>query len=334
MSPIKGCLVHLKEFFGHKTKIFALSRWQIAAGIISVVFTYFGLQALLRKLTDFGTFIALASVGFMVASVATFGAAALVKAWDWRQMFGAKRPSLRACAAASGLSGIAGLLVPGLLADVVRVEAMHKFEGDTLAESAEALGTSGMLDPAAMAPFALYVACFTNMSSVVRIPLIVYGVLGVVLLGIVFLLPDILKHPKLAKFGLIKKLSTGCPNRKASFKAYLAALAAFLLRSLALLFLLKAVTGAGDFQLMLGMQCIGAVMGIIPIGAAGAAGASIVLLTSAGVPTVTAVSFSVAAQLATVVGSFLFVPGALGVVIWRKLSGKSHKHPGTTGNTK
>ena len=59
----------------------------------------------------------------------------------------------------------------------------------------------------------------------------------------------------------------------------------------------------------------------MPVGAAGSASASVVLLTSAGVASSTAVSFAVAAQLATVAGGFVFVPVLIIQALVRKASG-------------
>jgi uncharacterized membrane protein YbhN (UPF0104 family) len=299
---------HLKDAFG-RLKTFSKSKaghW--TWGVISLTITAVMVYLSWPQLSEFPSFIATANIALLLGAVAAFAASQAFDALSSWLVCQGQRPKMLTMTGCTAVVQLIELALPSEIAEVAEAWLMHKIDGTTLKDSGTALVTTGLLLPAAMAPFSFVAAFSINpLTALVRDGLIVYGILGFVLLAVLLVLPVLEARHKLAKIPLVNKLSGSLAPPKQVMICLVANLGEFGFNCLGCYLLLRAVSPAGSFELMLAVMCIANVTSIIPIGSAAQAGGSVVVMTAAGIAGFTAVNFSVATQLVIAVSGLAFI---------------------------
>ncbi len=242
------------------------------------------------------------------------------KAWGWQQLFAAERPPVLTLAAAGGAASVGGVAFPGRVDDVIRIAVVRRCPHAKASIGAVALSLFllGLLDSAALTPFATVAAGVSATSTPVRIGLTVVAAAGIGAAGVVLFLPRVAGHRRLARFRGPSWLREHWSSPREAGAAWLAVSASWCARGLALFVLLHALGLGGSFALALAVLCAGAAAGALPIAPAGAAtqaGAGAAVLIAAGVSVEQAVAFAVAAQtLVVLAGATLVLAMGTGLV--------------------
>jgi uncharacterized membrane protein YbhN (UPF0104 family) len=289
-----------------------LAAWRSPRGR-TVVAAGFGLAAL-------GTFALVArhfsSVGWPLggadlALVATAGGLFLstyaLKAFGWQRLFRSQeRPTPLTLAAATGASSVTGVALPGRFDDVVRVAVVRRLAGRLpgVGTIVLTLFLLGLLDTAALMPFASAAAVTSNATLGIRIAIAVVAAAGLVAAALIAALPRIAASERLGRYRLTRWLSQHVPASTHDVRrAAIFVTTGWLLRALALVVLLAALGFGLSFPLAIAFLAAGAAAAALPIGPAGAAtqaGAGAAVLASAGIDVDEALAFAVVAQTLSV----------------------------------
>jgi len=299
---------HLKDAFG-RLKTFSKSKaghW--TWGIISLTITAVMVYLSWPQLSEFPSFIATANIALLLCAMAAFAASQVSDALSSWLVCQGQRPKMRTLTGCTAVVQLIELALPSEIAEVAEDWLLHKVDNTNMKDGGTALITTGLLLPAAMAIFS-FIATFTihPLSTLVQVGLIVYGVIGLVLLAVFLLVPGLLARNKLSKVPLIGKLKGSLAPPKQVLICLVANVAEFLFNCLGCYLLLRSVSPAGSFELMLAVMCIANVTSIIPIGSAAQASGSVVVMTAAGIAGFTAVNFAVATQLVIAVSGLPFI---------------------------
>jgi hypothetical protein len=264
-----------------------------------------------------------------LSSVAVAGAlfigAFAFKAWGWQQLFSAEaRPTAMSLAAAGGAASVTGLALPGRCDSVVRVAVVRRYPGQRCGLSGVlvSLFTLGLIDNAALVPFAGVAAGVAAPTGLVRAAFALVASAGLVAAAFVLALPRLSARRRVARFRLGRWAADhAAPPRKAA-KAWLLVLLSWTLRGAALLVLLHALALGGSFSRALAFLCASAAATALPIapqGAAAQAGAGAAVLGLAGVGTSQAIAFAIAAQALVVLAGATMLALAVLVHFSRRL---------------
>ena len=253
----------------------------------------------------------------VVAAGFLFLAAYAFKAWGWQRLFAPnERPQALTLAAAGGAASVGGVALPGRFDEAIRIAVVRRLPGRTAGLGAICLTliVVGLLDSAALAPFASVAAAATE-SGGVRAGFAVVAVAGVAAAGLVLFLPRIAGLGFVMRFKVGRWLRDHCACRRSASEAWFLISVSWALRGLAVFVLLNALSVGGSLTLALAFLCASAASAALPIAPAGAAtqaGAGAAILIVSGVPKTEALAFAVAAQaLVIVVGAA--VVGAAGL---------------------
>jgi len=239
--------------------------------------------------------------GVAVAGVLFFGAFAF-KAWGWQQLFGGEaRPTAMSLAAAGGAASVTGLALPGRCDSVVRVAVVRRYPGQKCGLSGVliSLFTLGLIDNAALVPFAALAAAVAAPTGLVRLAFVGVAAAGLVAAGFVLVLPRLSATRRVLRFRLGRWAADHAAPPRRAVKAWLLVLVSWTLRGAALLVLLDALALGGSISRALVFLCASAAATALPIapqGAVAQAGAGAAVLGAAGVGTSEAVAFAVAAE--------------------------------------
>jgi hypothetical protein len=224
------------------------------------------------------------------------------KAWGWQRLFMAEdRPGTLALAAAGGAATVTGIALPGRCDEVVRIAVVRKFPGKRcgVRKVCLSLFLLGLVDNAALAPFAVLAAAIAAPSGLIRAGLIVVAVAGVLAMGVVLGLPHLLRIRRIVKYRIVGWVHAhAAPPREAANSFVLVAVS-WALRVAAVFVLLDALSIRTSIPLALGFLIASASAAALPIAPAGGlaqAGAGAALLGAAGIHASEAVAFAVAAQ--------------------------------------
>jgi uncharacterized membrane protein YbhN (UPF0104 family) len=241
--------------------------------------------------------------GFGVAAAGgLFLAAFGFKAWGWQRLFRHdQRPATLALAAAGGAATVTGLALPGRADEVVRISVVRRFPGRRVGIGSICLSLFllGLIDNAAMTPIAALSAGIAAPTLWVRAGLIVVAVAGVCAGAIVFFLPRLVLHRRVARFKFVCWVAEHTTTPQEATRAWLLVAVSWVLRVAAVFVLLDALSVGTSLPLALGFLCASASAAALPIAPAGGvaqAGAGAALLVSAGVHGSEAAAFAVAAQ--------------------------------------
>jgi uncharacterized membrane protein YbhN (UPF0104 family) len=252
----------------------------------------------------------------VVVATLIFVAAYALKAHGWKRLFARhERPGAHALAAASGAAACTGLALPGRFDDVVRVAVVRRFRGSRVGVGALCLSLVlvGLIDSAAVAPFASVAAAVSKDGAGIQAGLALVAAAGVGAALIVVGLPRLSRDRRLARFRLCRWLHPRCACPLEATKAWLLVSASWSLRALALYVLLAALGVSSSFPLALFFLCATAASTALPIAPAGAAtqvGAGAAILVVAGVKTSHAVAFAISAQALVIVAGAAVVVAA------------------------
>jgi hypothetical protein len=309
-----------------------LAAWRSPRGR-RVVAAVFGLAALgmvglaVRHFVSVGWPLDGADLRLVAAAAALFLSTYAFKAYGWQRLFRShERPSSLTLAAATGASSVTGVALPGRFDDVVRTVVVRRLTGRLPAVGTIVLTLFllGLLDTAALMPFALAAAVTSEATLGIRIVLAVVAAAGVVAAGLIVLLPRLAASERLERYRLTRWLAQHAPNSsRDSRRASILVTTGWLVRALALVVLLAALDFGFSFRLAVAFLAAGAAAAALPIGPAGAAtqaGAGAAVLVSAGIGTTEAVAFAVVAQTLSVLA------GAAVVVITALVLSRRRRH--------
>jgi uncharacterized membrane protein YbhN (UPF0104 family) len=252
----------------------------------------------------------------VVAAALIFVAAYAVKAYGWKRLFARhERPGAHALAAASGAAACTGLALPGRFDDVVRVAVVRRFRGSRVGVGALCLSLVlvGLIDSAAVAPFASVSAGLTHEGAAMQAGLSLVAAAGLAAALLVVALPRLSRHRRLVRFRLARWVQEHCACAREATRAWLLVSASWSLRALALYVLLAALGVSSSFALALLFLCATAASTALPIAPAGAAtqaGAGAAILAVAGVKTSHAIAFAISAQALVILAGAAVVVAA------------------------
>jgi uncharacterized membrane protein YbhN (UPF0104 family) len=243
-----------------------------------------------------------------------------LKAYGWARLFTAdERPKVLALAAGNGGAALTGVVLPGRFDDAMRVAVVRRYPGCPASVRALCLSLVmlGLIDSVALAPLALAAAVFPGAGMGVRAGLAVVAAAGVAAAAVILALPRLAASTRALRFRLGRWLNPRTTSRRAASEAWALVSACWLVRALALFFLLGTLGVGFSFPLALLFLCSGAAAAALPMGPAGAAaqvGASGAALIASGVEA------SQALAVAVSVGALGIFSGAvilLFAVAWR-----------------
>ena len=281
---------------------------------LCVVFAVLTAVLAARHFAESGWPLARADYSLVAASGLCFILAYAFKAYGWQRLFAEhERPNSLSLAAAGGAASVTGAALPGRFDDVVRVAVVRRFPGcpsgvPTLCLS---LFTLGLIDAAALMPFASTAAATTTASTPVRAGLAVVAAAGIAAMALVVMLPRIAASGRLIRFRLTRWLRAHVTTPGEAWRSLFLVLASWVTRGIALLFLLQALGVSISMPMAIAFLVAAAASGALPVAPAGAAtqaGAGAAILVASGLGASTAIAFAVAAQ------ALLMLAGAAVVV--------------------
>ncbi len=254
-----------------------------------------------------------ANLSLTVGAGALFLSAYAFKALGWQRLFRpAERPRSLPLATATGAAAVAGLALPGRFDDAIRVAIVRKLPGRAPAVGTVVLSLFllGMIDTAAMTPFAATAAVEGDGGLGIRIAFAIVAGAGLGAGVVIAALPRIASTESFGRFRLTRWLNRHAPSSPADAAyALLLVLAAWLARAGGLAMLLAALGFGVSLPLALAYLCAGAATGALPISPAGQAtqaGVGAAVLAAGGIGGDAAIAFAIAAQLLTVAaGAFV-----------------------------
>jgi len=257
---------------------------------------------------------------FLISVGLLFVAAFLLKASGWARLFHApERPGPVSLAAAGGGATIMGIVLPGRFDELVRIAIVRRFPGcpagiPTICLS---LVTLGLIDSAALAPFALVAAGWPGNSVAVRLGFAIVGAGGIAAAAVVLTLPRVAASPRLMRYRLARWLAPRATPLRGAIEAWALVSASWVVRATALTLLLAALGLGYSFPLAMMFLCAASAAAALPVALGGAAtqvGAGATLLIVSGIGTSEAMGYALAEQ------TLLILSGAavlLLAVTWR-----------------
>jgi hypothetical protein len=186
----------------------------------------------------------------------------------------------------------------------------------------------GLLDAAALSPFAAIAAVTSSATLWVRIALGVVAAAGVCSAVLLAALPRIAASRRLGHYRVGRWLSRHVPASIRDVRhASVFVMTSWLIRVVGLAVLLTAFGFGSSFELAVAYLSAGAAAAAFPIGPAGAAtqaGAGVLVFTSAGIVTNDAVAFAVIAQSLFILAGAAVVLATLVLRGRRKLRARGH----------
>jgi hypothetical protein len=260
------------------------------------------------------------NAGLLVAGGLLLILAQALKAFGWGRLFAPdERPRPLALAAGNGGAALIGAFLPGCFDDAMRIAVVRRYPGcpagvRTLCLSLVMLG---LIDSAALAPFALAGAVSSDAGIAIRAGLAVAAVAGVAAAALIVALPHLAASQRTLRFRLGRWLSPRTTSVQRALEAWGLVSACWLVRAVALFVLLGALDVGFSFPLAVLFLSVGAAAGAVPIvpaRAATQAGASGAALIASGVGASHALGVAVSiGALGVLSGSAIF----LVVVAWR-----------------
>jgi hypothetical protein len=232
----------------------------------------------------------LATVGLLLLS----GYA--LKVLAWRRLFATEeRPHALALVAANAGASIFGFVLPARLADVLRIAIVRRSPSCPAGVRSLCLSLVmlGLIDGAALAPFALAAAAFPGNAVGMRAGLALVAGGGLASTALLVVLPRLATSRRLLRYRAGRWLSP----RQSSFRSTsgIAGLLSicWLVRIAAVMLLLSALGVSVSFPLAVLFLCAGKAAGALPGGQAGAGGA---VLIASGVGGARALDVAVSGQ--------------------------------------
>jgi hypothetical protein len=262
-------------------------RWTLAVGYGAVASALAFLAA--RHFATTSWPLSSGDPGLLVAAGLLLLLAHALKALGWvRLLRPHERPTPLALAAGNGSASVAGLVLPGRFDDAIRIAVVRRYPACPVGVRALALSLVmlGLIDSAALAPFAFVGVAFLDAGTGVRAGLAVVAVSGVAAVAVIVALPRLAASRRALRFRLGRWLSPRTTSMQSAAEAWALVSACWLVRAVAL-FLLLGTLGVGfSVPRTLFFLCAGAAAAAVPIGPAGTAtqvGAHCAALIASGV---------------------------------------------------
>lgn len=246
-----------------------------------------------------------------------------LKVLAWRRLFAVEeRPHPLALVAASAGASIVGLVLPGRLADLLRIAIVRRSPRCPAGVRSLCLSLVmlGLIDSAALAPFALAAAALPGHAVGMRAGLVLVAAGGFAAAALIVVLPRLAANRRLLRYRVGRWLSPRTSSlRNASAIAALLS-ACWLVRAAAVMVLLSALGVGFSFPLAVLFLCAGKAAGALPGGQAGAGGA---VLIASGVGGARAIDVAVSGQaLAVLCGVAMLLFAALWLIGVRLAAGR------------
>jgi hypothetical protein len=255
--------------------------------------------------------------GLLVAAGALSLLGYTFKAYGWRQLFARnERPQPLALLAANGCASITALALPGRFDDIVRIAIVRRFRDcpagvRTLCLS---LFMLGLIDSAALAPFALGAALLPGHSLGVRVGLIAIATIGLAAGVLVLALPRVATSERVLRFRLGRWLTPRTTSFREATLAWALVSANWLTRAVGLVLLLGTLGVGFSFTLAVLFLCATSAAAALPVGPGGTAtqaGAGAAVLIASGVGVSDALGIAVAVQaMGIIVGASILLAAA------------------------
>jgi uncharacterized membrane protein YbhN (UPF0104 family) len=312
-------------------------RIRLAFNVLSAVFAL-GVGVLtMRHFATEGWPLEHAKILGVLGAGSLFLGAYAAKAIGWKLLFRAEgRPQALALAAAGGAASVTGIALPGRCDDVVRVAVVRKYPGHRACVGSVCLSlfVLGLVETAAMAPFASVAAGTAAPSLWLRAGLLVIAVAGVLAASVVLLMPRLIRLPQVARFGIVRWAHDHTTTPLDAAKAWVFVVLSWGFRGAGLLVLLDALALHTSVPLALGFLCASAAAAALPIAPGGQVaqlGAGAGMLAASGMHASDAVAFSVAAQSLVVLAGAIVVLVATAVAARDRLMiRRAGAHPAPT----
>lgn len=238
-----------------------------------------------------------------------------LKVFAWRRLFAVdERPHPLALVAANAGASILGLVLPGRLADVLRVAIVRRSPRCPAGVRSLCLSLVmlGLIDSAALAPFALVAAFHPGQTVGMRAGLALVAGGGIAAAAIVVVLPRLAAHKRLLRFRAGRWLRPRTSSLRSAFAIAAVLSVCWLVRVGAVTLLLGALGVGFSFSLAVLLLCAGKAAGALPGGQAGAGGA---VLIAAGVGASRAIDVAVSLQaLSVLCGAAMLLATALWLI--------------------
>ena len=246
-----------------------------------------------------------------------------LKVLAWRRLFAVdERPHPLALVVANAGASILGVVLPARLADLLRIAIVRRSPSCPAGVRSLCLSLVmlGLIDSAALAPFALAAAVFPGYTIGMSAGLALVAGAGVAAAAITLVVPRLAANRQLLRYRVARWL-----RPRASTLPNAAAVAAllsvcWLVRAAAVMILLGALGVGFSFPLAVLFLCAGKMAGALPGGQAGAGGA---VLIASGVGGARAVDVAVSGQaLAILCGLAMLLFAAVWLIAVRFMAAR------------
>lgn len=266
------------------------------------------LVLVVHRLQSHGWSLRRASPPLTAAAAAFFLATFALRALAWQRLFRPyERPRSLALVTSNASAAVAAIALPSRIDDAIAIAVLRKIgrRSPSVGTLALSLFLLGLLDMAALTPFAAYAAAFVDASYAVRVPMIVLACVGVGAALLTAALPSIRGSGRIVRYRLGRWLAAHAPAsyREAVWASLLVA-ASWVTRAAGLYVLLDAVGMRTSFAVATAYVVAAAGAAALPVGPAGAAtqaGVGAAVLTGAGFDAESAIAIAVATQALTAV---------------------------------
>jgi hypothetical protein len=258
--------------------------------------------------------------GLLAAAGLLLLVGAALKILAWRRLFAVgERPHLLALVSANAGASIFGFVLPARVGDLLRIAIVRRYPSCPAGVRSLCLSLVmlGLIDSAALAPFALASAALPGSAVGMRAGLTLVAVGGIVTAAFIVVLPRLASSKRLLRYRLGRWLRPRTSSLRSTF-AIAGLLASCWLVRIAGVMLLLAALGVGpSFPLAVLFLCAGKAAGALPGGQAGAGGA---VLIASGVGATRALEVAVSGQaLAILCGLAMLLFAAIWLVTARLL---------------
>lgn len=281
------------------------------------------LWLVLREIAADGWPLGHASPAAAAATVALFISTFALRALGWQRLFRPfERPRSLALVASNGTAAVTAIALPSRVDDAVAIGVVRRISAraPSIGTLALSLFLLGLVDMAALTPFAAYTAVATSADGYVRATMFVLTGVGVGAALLAAALPSIRGSERLVSYRLGHWLALHAPNSYAdAVWSWLLVAASWLARAGGIYVLLGAVGLTVPFTAATAYVAAAAGAAALPVGPAGAAtqaGVGAAVLAGAGVSGREALAFAIGAQALTVAAGAVL--GALGAGVTLK----------------
>jgi uncharacterized membrane protein YbhN (UPF0104 family) len=242
------------------------------------------------------------------AAAALFITTFALRAVGWQRLFRPfERPRSLTLVTSTGTAAVAALALPSRIDDALAIGLVRKLgaaRGPSVGTLALSFFLLGLMDMAALTPFAAFAAVAVHASFAIRLTMAILTGIGVGAGLLAAALPSIRSSERLVRYRLGHWLAVHAPTSPTDAAwSWLLVAGSWLTRTAGLFVLLGALGLHASFPVATAYVVAGAGAAALPMGPAGAAtqaGVGAAVLSGAGIDTADAIALAVAAQALTV----------------------------------